>query len=306
MKMSIMRIGRAELRVLNLEESIHYYTNIIGLELVGRSEGRAYLKAWDEYDHHSLILQEADSPGLDHFAFKVSNEADLEYYERRIEQFGCTTQRISNGTRLAEGEALRFTLPTGHQMELYHDIQHVGKQTGTLNPHPFPDVASGMAPHRLDHVLLIGEDVKTVTRFFTETLELFQSEKVMTMDGEEMIGSFMHAQNGKAHDVAFIKGPDNKLHHAAFKVDNWYDVLKGADLLARHNVPIEVTPTRHAITRAETTYFFDPSGNRNEAYSGGYITYPDFPTITWTEDKIAQGIFYHRREMVETFMSALT
>ena len=306
MKMSIMRIGRAELRVLNLEESINYYTNIIGLELVGRSEGRAYLKAWDEYDHHSLILQEADSPGLDHFAFKVSNEADLEYYERRIEQFGCTTQRISNGTRLAEGEALRFTLPTGHQMELYHDIQQVGKQTGTLNPHPFPDVASGMAPHRLDHVLLIGEDVKTVTRFFTETLELFQSEKVMTMDGEEMIGSFMHAQNGKAHDVAFIKGPDNKLHHAAFKVDNWYDVLKGADLLARHNVPIEVTPTRHAITRAETTYFFDPSGNRNEAYSGGYITYPDFPTITWTEDKIAQGIFYHRREMVETFMSALT
>ena len=127
MKMSIMRIGRAELRVLNLEESIHYYTNIIGLELVGRSEGRAYLKAWDEYDHHSLILQEADSPGLDHFAFKVSNEADLEYYERRIEQFGCTTQRISNGTRLAEGEALRFTLPTGHQMELYHDIQHSGQ-----------------------------------------------------------------------------------------------------------------------------------------------------------------------------------
>ena len=70
----------------------------------------------------------------------------------------------------------------------------------------------------------------------------------MTLDGEEMVGSFMHAQNGKAHDIAFIKGPDNKLHHAAFKVDNWYDVLKAADLLARYDVPIEVTPTRHAIT----------------------------------------------------------
>ena len=80
--MSIMRIGRAELRVLDLEESINYYTNIIGLELVGRSEGRAYLKAWDEYDHHSLVLQEADSPGLDHFAFKVRNEADLEYLRK--------------------------------------------------------------------------------------------------------------------------------------------------------------------------------------------------------------------------------
>ena len=81
--MAIMRIGRAELRVLDLEESISYYTNIIGLELVGKSEGRAYLKAWDEFDHHSLVLQEADSPGMDHFAFKVQNETDLEYYERK-------------------------------------------------------------------------------------------------------------------------------------------------------------------------------------------------------------------------------
>jgi catechol 2,3-dioxygenase len=38
MKMAIMRIGRAELRVLDLETSINYYTNIIGLELVGRRE----------------------------------------------------------------------------------------------------------------------------------------------------------------------------------------------------------------------------------------------------------------------------
>jgi len=55
--MSIMRIGRAELRVMDLEKSVEYYTNVIGLDEVGRSEGRVYFKAWDEYDHHSLILQ---------------------------------------------------------------------------------------------------------------------------------------------------------------------------------------------------------------------------------------------------------
>ena len=54
-------------------------------------------------------------------------KTDFEYYERQVEQFGCTTKRISKGTRLAEGEAIRVTLPTGHQMELYHDIQQVGK-----------------------------------------------------------------------------------------------------------------------------------------------------------------------------------
>ena len=76
--------------------------------------------------------------------------------------------------------------------------------------------------------------LKSVTRLFTEALGMFQSERIETLDGRKMVGSFMYApKNGKPHDIAFIKGPDNKLHHAAFKVDNWYDVLKAADLFTR-------------------------------------------------------------------------
>lgn len=304
--MSIMRIGRAELRVMDLEKAVDYYSNVIGLDVVGSSEGKVYFKAWDEYDHHSLILQEADSPGLDHMAFKVETIDELAQFEKKIEQFGLTLKRISKGTRLGEGEAIRFELPTGHQMELYADIKQLGTRTGSLNPHPWPDGLRGIAPHRLDHLLLTGDDVETVTRFFTEVLDMHQSERIMTVDGETMVGSFMHARNGKPHDIAFIKGPDAKLHHAGFHVDNWYDVLKAADILTRNDVTIEVTPTRHGITRGETVYFYDPSGNRNEAFASGYITYQDFPTITWTEDKIGQGIFYHRRQLVESFGKALT
>ena len=178
MKMAIMRIGRAELRVLDLEESINYYTNIIGLEVVGRSEGRAYLKAWDEYDHHSLVLQEADSPGLDHFAFKVQMKRILSITKDRIEQFGCTTKRISKGTRLAEGEAIRCYIANRAPNGTLSRHSTSGQADRHLNPHPCPDEARGMAPHRLDHVLLIGEDVKTVTRLFTEALGIFQSERV--------------------------------------------------------------------------------------------------------------------------------
>lgn len=304
--MSIMRLGRAELKVLDLEKSVDYYTNIIGLDVVARDDKRVYLKAWDEWDHHSLILQHAESAGLDHMGLKVEKAEDLEHFEKKIEQFGCTVKRISKGTRIGEGEALRVEIPTGHQLELYHEIEHLGTRVGVVNPHPWPTETRGIAPHRLDHCLLTGDDLETATRFFTEVLDLHQSEKIMTVDGEVMVGSFMHARNGKPHDIAFVKGPDKKLHHAAFFVDNWYDVLKAADILARNDITIEVTPTRHGITRGQTVYFFDPSGNRNEAFASGYITYQDFPTITWTEDKIGQGIFYHRRELVESFGKALT
>lgn len=301
----IMRIGRVELRVLDLKESVDYYTKIIGLEETGRQGNRVYLKAWDEYDHHSVILQEADTAGIDHFAFKVKDEPTLSMLEKRIEQFGLTCSRVSYGARLEEGEAVRCVLPTGHHLELYYEITKLSTATGTLNPHPWPLNAKGIAPHRLDHVLLTGDDLKSVTRFFVDVLGFGQSEKIVSVDGDELVGSFMFTTN-KAHDVAFVKGPDAKLHHAAFYVDSVHEVFKAADLLTMHDVPIEVTPTRHGITRGETIYFFDPSGNRNEAFANGYMTYADFPTITWTEDKIGQGIFYHRRELIESFLNALT
>ncbi|WP_102346805.1 catechol 2,3-dioxygenase [Bacillus sp. Marseille-P3661] len=300
-----MRLGRAELKVMDLEAAVKYYTNIIGLEETGRDRDRVYLKAWDEFDHHSIVLRKADSPGLDHMGFKVRSIEDLRILEKKVEQFGLTTKRVSDGTRLGEGQGIRFELPTGHQMELYHDIKKIGTAVGTLNPHPWPDNLRGIAPHRLDHVLLTGDDVENATRFFMEVLDFGQSERIMTVDQEQMIGSFLFTTN-TAHDIAFIKGPDAKLHHAAFHVDNWYDVMKAADILTRNEVNIEVTPTRHGITRGQTVYFFDPSGNRNEAFASGYMTYPDFETITWTEDKIGQGIFYHRRELMESFSNALT
>ena len=73
----VLRIGRVELKVLDLEKSVDYYTNIIGLEETGRMGNSVYLKAWDEFDHHSVILTKSNSAGLAHVAFKVENLDDL-------------------------------------------------------------------------------------------------------------------------------------------------------------------------------------------------------------------------------------
>ena len=73
------------------------------------------------------------------------------------------------------------------------------------------------------------------------------------------------------------------------------------------DVPIDIRPTRHGITRGTTIYFFDPSGNRNEVFAGlGYRVHKDFPTINWTVDQLAKGIFYHARELNERFTTVFT
>ncbi len=38
----------------------------------------------------------------------------------------------------------------------------------------------------------------------------------------------------------------------------------------------------------------------------GYRAQPDFPTITWTADQLAKGIFYHARELNEAFTTVFT
>ena len=44
----------------------------------------------------------------------------------------------------------------------------------------------------------------------------------------------------------------------------------------------------------------------NEVFSGGYIYYPDKPTITWTDDELGPAIFYHDRKLNEAFLSVFT
>ncbi|KAB2965879.1 VOC family protein, partial [Zoogloea sp.] len=75
----VMRPGHIQLRVLDLDESVHFYSKVLGLIETGRdTQGRVYLKAWDERDHHSVVLREADSAGMDYIGFKVRDRATLE------------------------------------------------------------------------------------------------------------------------------------------------------------------------------------------------------------------------------------
>lgn len=304
--MAIMRLGRVQLRCPNWEKTVDYYKNVIGLIETARDENHVYLKAWDEHDHHSVILEKAESAGLDHLAFKCESPEDLDYYEQKLIEYGVKEiERIPAGYRIAEGEAVRFRVPTGQWVELYHDIEVVGNGLPLVNPDPWPDGLKGMAPPRLDHLLIAGEDVEGTTRLFQEVFGFGMSEKLVDEDGESYIATWLFKTN-TPHDLAVIKGPNGKVHHIGFWLDDWTDIRKAADIMAKNDVMIDAGPTRHGITRGLTIYFFDPSGNRNEVYTGGYMCYPDTPTITWTVEDIGRGVFYFEGEVNERFTTVFT
>jgi catechol 2,3-dioxygenase len=54
----VMRLGYVHARVTDLAEAKQHYGNTMGLYPVHDEPGRAFFKGWDEYDHHSLVLEE--------------------------------------------------------------------------------------------------------------------------------------------------------------------------------------------------------------------------------------------------------
>jgi catechol 2,3-dioxygenase len=306
----VLRPGHAQIRVLDIEEGVRHYRDVLGLVETGRdAQGRVYLKCWDERDHHSVILRQADRAGIDFFAFKVLDKATLNKLEGDLQAYGVSTERIPAGELLETGERVRFEIPSGHKIELYAEKTAVGNGLQVLNPAPWTKASeNGIAPVRLDHCLLYGPNVAAVQKLFTEVLGFYLVERVLTPDGAGNVAIWLSCSH-KVHDIAFVEHAEpGKLHHLSFMLESWDEVLRAADIMSMNNVPIDIGPTRHGITRGCTIYAWDPSGNRFETFMGGYQPYPDYEMTTWSFDGLGSGggLDYPQRKLHETFLSVVT
>jgi len=80
----ISRVGHVVLRVRDVDESLAFYTGLLGLREVGRGdfgEGlMVFLSTGDNHHDLALVQGEADAPrgsiGLHHFAFKIGDSWD--------------------------------------------------------------------------------------------------------------------------------------------------------------------------------------------------------------------------------------
>jgi catechol 2,3-dioxygenase len=301
-----MRMGYAHVRVTDMAEAKDHYANTLGLYEVLEEDGRVYYKGWDEWDHHSVVLEEG-GVGLVKFGFKVEHEYDIDDIEKKAQTYGCIVERMSKGDNPEVSDGIRIHTPSDHLFEVYHGQTLVGTEVGTHNPESFPRHLVGVGVPALDHALITAEDVRGMERFLTEVFGYYATERVQTsLEPDcDYIGTWMTSGN-QIHQLAVIAGPQAKLHHFAFKLADWNEVGHAADIFSMDDVAIDVGPTRHGITRGQTVYFFDPSGNRNEVFAGGYTSFPDRPVSIWTPDQLGKGIFYHARELNERFTSVLT
>lgn len=303
----VLRAGFVQIRVLDMDEAMVHYVDRIGLSKVDEAaDGRVYLKCFDEFDRHSIVLREAESPGLDVMAFKVAKDSDLDDFAQRIEASGTAVDQVPAGEQPGVGRRIGFTIPSGHRIELYAEMERSADAPPIENPDIWRDEPRGMRALSFDHCLLYGPHIPETVDFFTDVLDFSLTEKVVPPDGGPTIAAFLTCSN-KAHEVAFVEHAEpGKFHHASFLLDSWHDVGHAADMIARYDISRDIGPTRHGITMGQTIYFFDPSGNRNEVFCGGHIFYADHPTRVWSADQLGKGIFYYEKELNDRFLGVVT
>jgi len=280
----VMRAGHVQLRVHDLDESLHFYTQVLGLVETGRdAEQRLYLKGWDERDHASLVLRRAKEPGLDLLGFKLRSEAALQRLHDALRAADVDCRRIAAGELLHTGERLRFDIASGHTIELYAQKVELGNGLPFDDPPAWHDAGErGAGVSRFDHAVLYGPGLQQVHKLFGEVLGFHLSERILEADARDNFALWL-STSSKPADVVFVRHPTRgRLHRLAFRVESAEQVLRAADVFSMNRTQIDVGPLRDPVARRVSVQAFDPSGNRVEVFCGGYDSHPDATPLTWS------------------------
>jgi catechol 2,3-dioxygenase len=301
----IAHLGPVEIFTPKPQESLEFFTEMMGMETEHQDGQSVYLRGWDDYQRWSLKLTEARTSGLGYCGLRTWSPEGLERRVKLIEVTGFG-KGWEDGGDFGVGRAYSFQDPDGHNFKIYNEVERYVKpvETDFKNVHgKQPNRA--IAVKRLDHLNILAGDIRSQRDFCVETLGYRLYERIELDDGSEA-GAWMSVSIA-AHELIYTKdayaaqGAHGRLHHVAFWVDTREECLRAADIWIENQVYIEFAPSKHNVAQGFFLYGYEPGGNRIEITSGGRLVYaPDEPCVVWTEADRKKGQAWHN-ETVHTF-----
>jgi catechol 2,3-dioxygenase len=289
----VAHLGHVELLTDKPEASLDFFTRIFGLTESGRESDSVYLRAFDDYEFHTLKLTAANTTGMRHVGYRAASPQALERRVAVIERMGLGIG-WSDGD-LGHGRAYQFRDPDHHVFEIYYETRRYeppSSERPALKNQAQRFPARGVATRRIDHLNLLAKDVSTIRDFMPRALGSRITEQIVLDDGS--VGGCWFTVNNKSYDIAYTRDHANALgrfHHLTYAVDQREHVLQAADIFLENDVLIETGPHKHAIQQTFFLYVFEPAGNRIEVANAGarLILAPDWPVVTWTEAERQKG-----------------
>jgi catechol 2,3-dioxygenase len=289
----IAHLGHVQLLTPTPEQSLDFFTRVLGLTENGRDGDSVYLRTWDDYEHHSLTLTASRTSGVGRTALRATSAAALRRRVAAVEERGLGVGWTDDEPGI--GPAYLCRDPDGHELALYWETERY-RPPEHLRPalknqaQAYP--GRGVGVRRLDHVNYLARDAEANGAFVRDALGGRITEQIR-LDNGEITGRWTNFAQ-KSYDLVYAKdgtGSSGRLHHIAFATDTREDILRAADIMLENGVFIETGPHKHAIQQTFFLYVYEPGGNRIELCNptARLIFAPDWEPITWTEAERAKG-----------------
>src|SRR5690606_7713499 len=111
---------------------------------------------------------------IDHIGWKAKRKEDVNNFAILLREAGVEVEEVAAGTETGQGDAIRFQLPSGHNFEIYFEMEKPEPELhrkAVLKNQTYKAWARGISPRRIDHVnLATSMDSKIVTDFLAEKL----------------------------------------------------------------------------------------------------------------------------------------
>jgi catechol 2,3-dioxygenase len=288
----LAHLSHVELLTPRPEESLHYFRELLGMEVAGERGDSVYLRGFGDYERSSLKLTASAQAGVGHIAYRAWSPEALERRVAALEAAGADGTWLDGD--VGHGPAYSFHDPDGHRFELYYESERYEappelRPALKNQPHRYPGRGAGV--RHLDHVNFLALDPGENRAFLERGLGLQLTEQIVLDDGTEA-GVWL-ASSQKSYDVTYTRDltrTRGRLHHVAFFVDQREDVLRAADIFLEHGIVMESGPHKHAIQQTFFLYTWEPGGNRVEVCSGGYLIFaPDHEAVVWSQAERAKG-----------------
>lgn len=297
----VAQCGAINLGTRDLATSLHFFADLLGMEVVHREDTVAYLRGYQELTHHSLVLTQQDDNVVNSYSFRVKRPQDVELFAEELERQEIEAREIPAGTEVGRGTAVRFLLPGGgHPFELYYDIDKPLAPEELRSKLPSNSSRRrGLGVRRIDHfnVQTSRDTINEAEQWVRDTLGFNRREFALHRDETTVLASWMSV-TPQVHDLAIVANAFDKtsqLHHVAFNLENFSDLLTAADILRDYDVTFDLGPGKHGIGQAMYLYVHDPgSGHRVEIYAGGYLIFdPDWEAIKWEREQFPDGLTWY-------------
>jgi 2,3-dihydroxy-p-cumate/2,3-dihydroxybenzoate 3,4-dioxygenase len=256
------KLGYLALNVSDLDRSVAFYRDHVGLELVARAGSTAFLRCSGQHHELALFADPSTQPGIKRIAFELESAAELDRAQQALAALDVLVEPVpaAECAALHVQRAIRYRVPDS---ELPFELYVAMEQPAT----PFvPTVAQF---DRLGHIVLQVKNWQTSVDWLMENANFKASDHV------EGWFTFLRCfPNPYHHSLGIGRSDRTHLHHFCFLVKTVDDIGRAINRCKRANVPISFGPGRHVASTSIFLYFDDPDGMTLE-YSFGMETFAE-------------------------------